>query len=68
MGDAFRTRTFIESHLIEEGFQSRVSRHLTIDVGALKPNHYALELEVTDIESGATATRRLDFERTAGPR
>jgi hypothetical protein len=64
MGDAFRTRTFIESHLSEEGLSVQVNRHLTIDVGTLKAGHYAIDLEVTDIATGAKATRRIEFDRT----
>ncbi len=65
MADAFRTRTFVESSFQEESPGPTARRHLTIDVSALPPDRYRLDLEVTDLESGSTAARRLDFVRAA---
>jgi GWxTD domain-containing protein len=67
-GDAFRTRTFIESQLIEESPETTVRRHLTIDLSALPAARYGIELEVTDLETSTTAARRIEFERTTGLR
>lgn len=68
MAGAFRSHSFIESHFEEESPTPSVRRHLTIDVSALKPDRYALELEVMDLVSGTEAVRRLEFSRAASAR
>jgi hypothetical protein len=60
---AFSAETFIESSFIEEGAGATVSRHLAIDVGKLPADAYQLDLEVTDLETGARASRTAEFSR-----
>jgi GWxTD domain-containing protein len=65
LANAFRAKTFIESSFTEEGAGDTVFRNLTIDVGTLPPDRYALDLEVIDQTSGTVASRRLVFARGA---
>jgi GWxTD domain-containing protein len=63
IGNALRAKTFIESSFFEEGAVPTVRRNLAIDVSALPPDRYRLELEVTDLVGGGTARRELTFRR-----
>jgi hypothetical protein len=64
MASSFRSRNFIESSFVEEGPEGVVARHLAIDLGSLPNDRYDLLLEVTDLQSGAKATREVTFRRT----
>jgi hypothetical protein len=63
---AFSAKTFVESSFVEEGAGPTVRRNLSIDVGTLPSDRYRLDLEVTDLVSGAVAARTLAFTRTKG--
>jgi GWxTD domain-containing protein len=67
MAGAFRSRNFIESSFVEEGPEGVVVRSLSIDLGSLPEDRYQLTLDVTDLETGAVASREIIFRR-AGTR
>lgn len=61
--NALRAKTFIESSFLEQGLAPTARRNLTIDVSALAADRYRLELEVTDLVTGASARREVTFRR-----
>jgi GWxTD domain-containing protein len=63
--NAMRSKTFIESSFVEQARGEVVRRNLTIDVSTLAPDRYRLDLEVTDLTTGSTASRATAFRRSS---